>query len=56
MIKEKYEFDFLLHEVLRDVTNLRKTKTNHPCWVDDYVLETVDKIQLSLNKLTREEL
>lgn len=53
-LKNKHEFDFLLHEVKRDVTNLRQTKANHPEYVDDYVLQQLDEIQLLLKHITGE--
>lgn len=52
----KYHFDHLLHEVLRDVTTLRKVKGSHPEYVDDYVLQQLDEIKLLINKIVGESL
>ena len=46
---EKKEFDFLLHETLRDFDSLRKAKQQDPTLVDDYVLSQLDQIKLKIS-------
>ena len=50
----KLEFDYLIREVLRDVTKLRKAKGQNASLVDDYVTKQIDEIRLMLNKISED--
>ena len=52
----KEQFEFLLHEVLRDVGILRNAKSNNPDWIDDYVMQQIDEINLFLLKIKGDNL
>ena len=52
----KDQFDFLFHEVSRDIDTLRKAKGRNPDYVDDYVRGLIDHIRLELNLIEGENL